>query len=112
MMKYGMYLAAAIVSLTILIAGCQSRNLGLGKNSQKSVGVPENSIDGYAKAHGISREEAAKRMREKLVPPDASHFDSPAVANSSNGANGEIKASYESQPSSTAQNTSPNYPKN
>jgi hypothetical protein len=35
-------------------------------------GVPANSVDGYAKAHGVSREEAVRRMRDKLVPPSDS----------------------------------------
>jgi hypothetical protein len=70
-MKQGMYLGLAIVALLLVDAGCRSRqftNLGQGKNGRE-YGVPANSIDGYAKAHGVSRAEAAKRMRENLVPP-------------------------------------------
>jgi hypothetical protein len=70
-MKYGMYLWFVIVALAILPAGCQSRNFMTNGKKAKGDdhGIPANSVDGYAKAHGISREEAAKRMRAEFVPP-------------------------------------------
>jgi hypothetical protein len=46
-----------------------------GKASGHDTGVPADSIDGYAKAHGISREEAAKRMRAQLVPSGDSNAE-------------------------------------
>ena len=76
-MKYGMYLGFAIIALIIVNTGCQSRRFErVGKDANgHEYGVPADSIDGYAKTHGISREEAAKRMRASLVPPGDSHAD-------------------------------------
>jgi hypothetical protein len=73
-MKYGLFLSIAIVALTIINAGCQSRHfVNVGKDSKgNEYGVPANSIDGYAKSHGVSREEAVSRMRADLVPPNVS----------------------------------------
>ena len=76
-MKNGMYLGFAIAALVFVNIGCHSRNftnVGKGANGHE-YGVPADSIDGYAKAHGISREEAAKRMRAELVPPSNSNAD-------------------------------------
>ncbi|MCC6125864.1 MAG: hypothetical protein IT426_12930 [Pirellulales bacterium] len=73
-MKHGLYLGLAMIAILLVDAGCRTRQFtNLGKNGRE-YGAPANSIDGYAKAHGISRAEAAKRMRENLVPPG----DSPA----------------------------------
>jgi hypothetical protein len=59
-MKYGVILGIVVfVSGTF---GCQSRHLM--KNSHEN-GTPANSIDGYAKEHGISRAEAVKRISEE-----------------------------------------------
>ncbi len=65
--------------LVVCEAGCGNRNfVNMGTDSHgHAYGVPSNSIDGYAKAHGISRAEAAKRMRQELVPPNDSHANDP-----------------------------------
>lgn len=92
-MKQGLYLGLAIVALLLGDAGCRSRqfiNLGQGKNGREH-GVPANSIDGYAKAHGISRAEAAKRMRENLVPPGDSPADKSPVESSAGIADRAVK---------------------
>jgi hypothetical protein len=66
-MKYGMYFGLAVLILSFGVTGCQQHNIRNTKGHE--YGVPDNSIDGYAKSHGISRAEAAKRMRADLVPP-------------------------------------------
>jgi hypothetical protein len=83
MMKNGIVSGTAIVMLSLAAFGCQSRNfMNMGKDSKgREYGVPANTIDGYAKAHGISREEAAKRMRAELVQPSDSHADTSPIAN-------------------------------
>lgn len=57
----------AIVLVCVSLFGCHPRNTRSGQSGY--AGMPSNSIDGYAKEHGISRAEAAKRMRAQLVPP-------------------------------------------
>jgi hypothetical protein len=61
--------------------GCQNRYFtNVGNDSYgNAYAAPSNSIDGYAKAHGVSRAEAVKRMREELVPPGDSHINDPPV---------------------------------
>ncbi len=80
-MKCGMIWAITALTLAIAATGCQSRrfaNMGKDANGHE-YGVPANSIDGYAKAHGISRSEAAKRMRDELVPPSDPHVEGHAA---------------------------------
>jgi hypothetical protein len=72
-MKSGMYFGLVIVAFMVISTGCQSRRfecIGKGANGHEYA-VPANSIDGYAKERGISRAEAAKRMRAEFVPPSS-----------------------------------------
>jgi hypothetical protein len=79
-MKYGMFWRIMVLVLFVSVLGCQSRSLNSKSAYGHDTGTPTNSIDGYAKAHGISRAEAAKRMRSDLVPPSDSNVDkSPAA---------------------------------
>jgi hypothetical protein len=75
-MKNGMYWGIAVFALATVLSGCQSRSfINVGEDSKgNAYAVPANSVDGYAKAHGISRQEAAKRMREQFVPADDSQI--------------------------------------
>jgi hypothetical protein len=68
-MKFGVYLGVTVLVLAPITMGCQSRRFAsAGKDARgHEYAVPANSIDGYAKAHGISRAEAAKRMRAEFV---------------------------------------------
>jgi hypothetical protein len=73
----------AIVLVCVSVFGCHPRDTRSGQGGYS--GMPANSIDGYAKEHGISRAEAAKRMRAQLVPPGDSNAEkSPIVANTAN----------------------------
>jgi hypothetical protein len=68
----------ALAVLALIQTGCQSRHfVNAGEKNGHQYAVPANSIDGYAKAHGVSREEAAKRMRDQLVAPDAKMASQP-----------------------------------
>jgi hypothetical protein len=71
-MKKVVFLGFIVLVLTIAIAGCRSRDVMSTKHSSGGEWGAANSIDGYAKAHGISRAEAAKRMRDELVSPASS----------------------------------------
>jgi hypothetical protein len=71
-MKHGIFLGIMVVALTVAIVGCRSRDVMSTKRSSGGEWGAANSIDGYAKAHGISRAEAAKRMRDELVSPSSS----------------------------------------
>jgi hypothetical protein len=70
-MKHGLFLALVACTLVLSAAGCQSRST---RHRDTGAWGETNTIDGYAKVHGITRQEAAKRMREQMVPPPA--FDS------------------------------------
>jgi hypothetical protein len=70
-MKNGIIFGVVAISLILGNAGCRSRcfeSIGKDRHGNEH-GVPSNSIDGYAKAHGVTRAEAAKRMREEMAPP-------------------------------------------
>jgi len=81
-MKWGLSFGALLALSVFTGFGCQSRSfVSMGRDANgHDFAVPTNSIDGYAKEHGISREEAAKRMRAELVPPSDSHADSTPAA--------------------------------
>jgi hypothetical protein len=66
-MKHGFVFGLAVFALMVGVGGCQQQSIRDGK--RHDYGAPADSLDGYAKSHGISREEAAKRMRAELVPP-------------------------------------------
>jgi hypothetical protein len=72
----------AIILLFVGVFGCHPRNTKSSQGSGGYAGTPANSIDGYAKEHGISREEAAKRMRAQLVPPGESNAERSPIATS------------------------------
>jgi hypothetical protein len=76
-MKQGLYLVFVMAALMVLGGGCRSRCFEcVGKDARgHEYAVPADSIDGYAKAHGCSRAEAAKRMRAEFVPPSDSHVE-------------------------------------
>lgn len=74
-MKQGMLWLFLILALVAAPIGCQPRNVRNGYGAATS----DNTIDGYAQSHGISREEAAKRMRAQLVPPSDSGPAAPAT---------------------------------
>jgi hypothetical protein len=79
-MKNGMVWGIMVLVLVFSVLGCQSRSLNSPSTYGHGSGTPANSIDGYAKAHGISRAEAAKRMRSDLVPPSDSNVDNSPTA--------------------------------
>jgi hypothetical protein len=79
-MKNGILWAAVVFSMIFGGTGCRSGMLNLGRNHQShDRSIPPNSIDGYAKAHGITRAEAAKRMREKMAPPSTYGTSQPSA---------------------------------
>ncbi len=61
-----MEVRVALLMLLFLMNGCSSgqtfTNLGNG------VGISSESIDAYAKAHGVTRAEAKQRMAAELKP--------------------------------------------
>jgi hypothetical protein len=65
-MKHALLLALVACALALTAVGCHSRNTRHRDSGQWG---ETNTIDGYAKVHGITRKEAAKRMREQMLPP-------------------------------------------
>jgi hypothetical protein len=90
-MKYGMICGFMVSVLVFSVLGCQSRSLYSKSAYGRDAGTAANSIDGYAKAHGISRAEAAKRMRAEFVPPTESNANNAPAATTATSSGSQIR---------------------